>query len=100
MRTAPFHALFAADNVNPNESFDENPRDIVSAAEVIFAIDVMSGHKALVFGRDVLEGIATGGVAQAVETVGVELDMETDELERLVALVRVVKGHDDYQAGE
>jgi hypothetical protein len=27
-------------------------------------------------------------------------DMNTDELERLIAVVRVVKGHDDYQAAE
>ncbi len=100
MQTVPFHALFAADNVNPNDSFGGNPRDVVSAAEVIFAIDVMSDHEAIVFGREVLEGIAAGGVAHGIETLGVELDMETDELERLVALVRVVKGHDDYQAEE
>lgn len=58
----------------------------------------MSGNKALVYGRSVLEGIAARGVAPGVEVLSVELDMETDELERLVALVRVVKGHDDYQA--
>ena len=28
------------------------------------------------------------------------IDQETDELEKLVALVQVVKGHDDYQADE
>jgi hypothetical protein len=36
----------------------------------------------------------------SAKVFGVELDMDSDELERLVALVRVVKGHDDYQVGE
>lgn len=99
MRTIPFHALFAPDNLSPNDDLAENPRDIVSAAKVILAVDVMSGDRSLVFGRELLERIAAADIAQGAEVLGVELDMETDELEHLVALVRVVKGHDDYQAG-
>jgi hypothetical protein len=98
MRNVPFHALFAEDNLNPNESWTEHPRDLVSAAEIVLAVDVMTGTQALIYGRGVLEGIVAGSIIKGVEVLGVELDMETDELERLVALVRVAKGHDDYQA--
>jgi len=100
MRTIPIHALFAEDNINPNEDAAHDPREIVSAADVIFSVDVMSGHRALVFGKGVLEDIVATGHSRPVQALGVELDMETDELERLVALVRVVKGHDDYQSAE
>jgi integrase len=67
---------------------------MIAAAEVVFAVDVMSGDRALVLGRGLLERIAAGGVTQGVEVLDVELDMETDELERLVALVQVVTSND------
>lgn len=97
MKTVPFHALFAEDNIGPNESLAPHPADVVASADVVLAQDVMTGRQALVYGRSVLGAIAAGGQAAEVAVLAVELDMDTDELERLVALVRVVKGHDDYQ---
>jgi len=97
MRTIPIHALFAEDNINPNEELACDPSELMAAVEVVFAVDVMSGGRALVYGKDVLEDIVATGQSRPVQVLGVELDMETDELERLVALVRVVKGHDDYR---
>ena len=91
------HALFAEDGINPNPESADDPREIVARADVVFAVDVMTGKKALVFGRSVLERIVAGGAAEPAQVLEVELDMKTDELERLVALTRVVKGHDDYR---
>lgn len=98
MITVPFHALFAEDNINPNEDLPGHPGKFVTTADVVLAQDVMSGHQALVYGRSVLKRIAAGEAID-VEVLAVELDMDTDELERLIALVRVLKGHDDYQPG-
>lgn len=97
MTTLPIHALFAQDNVSPNETLPRHPADVVASADVVLAQDVMTGRQALVYGRSVLEAIAAGGQADEVAVLAVELDMDTDELERLIALVRVVKGGDDYK---
>lgn len=72
-------------------------RDVVASADVVLAQDVMTGRQAVVYGRNVLEAIAASGQADELAVLAVELDMDTDELERLVALVRVIKGHDEYQ---
>jgi hypothetical protein len=97
MQTIPIHALLAEDGINPNEDLDRHPRDIVSSADVVLAQDVMSGRQALVYGRTLLETIAAGKLVDGVEVLAVELDMDSTELETLVALVQVVKGRDDYQ---
>jgi len=97
MATIPIHALFAEDNINPNEEWEIDPRQLVDSADVVLAVDVMTGNKALVYGRSALEEIAQSGKGRKLEVLEVELDMETDELERLLALMRVMKGHDDYQ---
>jgi hypothetical protein len=60
----------------------------------------MSQREFLVYGRIVLEEIVKSGTSQKLNTIHVAIDQETDELEKLVALVQVVKGHDDYQADE
>lgn len=97
MTTLPIHALFAEDDIGPNESLAPHPADVVASADVVLAQDVMTGRQALVYGRSVLEAIAASRQADELAVLVVELDMDTDELERLIALVRVVKGHDDYQ---
>ena len=50
------------------------------------------------FRKEALEAMAKGK-ARSVKVLRIGLDQETDELEKLIALVRVVKGHDDYQDG-
>ena len=98
MKTISIHALFAADSINPNESLDVHPRELVASADVILGVDVISQHEALFFGRRTLEQVAADTQSRKVSVLKVELDMDTDEVERLAALVQVVKGHHDYQA--
>jgi hypothetical protein len=96
----PIHALFAADGINPNPEHADEIRQALHDAEVIFGVDVMSQHEFLVYGRHVPQQVLDTGQERDVHVLRIGLDMETDELERLVALVRVVKGHDDYRAFE
>jgi hypothetical protein len=93
----PVNALFD-DYTGPNLSKD--PRKAFADAQVIFGVDVMSQREFLVYGRKALEEIVKSGKTQMLSTIHVAIDQETDELEKLVALVHVVKGHDDYQADE
>jgi hypothetical protein len=97
MQTVPFHALFAADNLNPNAHLGRDPSAVVASADVVLAQDVMTGRQSLIYGRKLLEMIVASGKGEEAEFLAVELDLDTDELERLIALVRVIKGHDDYQ---
>ena len=45
-----------------------------------------------------MEEIRKGGKPKPVALVKVGLDPDTDELEKLLALVQVVKGRHDYEA--
>ena len=93
----PIEALFDETWTGPNLA--EDPRRTLADAQVIIEIDVMSRHQFVVYGRKVLEEIVETGVAQELPTIFVAIDQETEELEKPLALVDVVKGHDDYQAG-
>lgn len=92
----PIHALFAADQASPNDALETDPRELISTADIVIAVDVMTRNKSLVYGRRILEGIIASGKSKPVVVLPVELDMETDELERLLVLLEIVKGHHDY----
>jgi hypothetical protein len=98
MKTIPIHALFAEDGINPNEKLTPDPRHVMADAEVVVAVDVMSGNESLMYGRRILERVVAGTLDRDPEVLKVELDMETDDLERLAALVQVTKGFHEYRA--
>lgn len=98
MHPISIESLFDETWTGPNQAKD--PRRTVADAQLIIGIDVMSQQQFLVYGRKILEEILKTGVARKLPTLFVALDQETDELEKLVALVQVVKGYDDYQADE
>ena len=93
--TIPFNALFAADGINPNPEWD--PRPVVYSADLIFGVDVMSRKQFLVYGQPTLRRIIKTGKSEHCRVLRIELDRETDELERLCAVVQAVKGRHDYQ---
>jgi hypothetical protein len=93
-RIIPFEALFAADGINPNPECD--PRPELHRADVILGVDVMSGREFLVYGRKALEEIVATGETREHAVVRIGIDQETDQLEKLSALVQVVKGSHDY----
>lgn len=90
----PINALFAADGSRPNPNLDT--RQALAAADVILGIDVMSKREFVLYGKKTLEKIARGKVGQSVSVFRIELDEDSDDLERAVALVEVVKGCCDY----
>ncbi len=92
-------ALFDESGTGPNLSAD--PRPLLNAADVVFGVDRMSGRQFLVYGADALRHVIQTGKPRRFLVVRIELDQETDDLERLVALMEVVKGpHDYHGAGE
>ncbi len=94
MNVIPIDALFN-EELGPNESDD--PREALQEAEVILAVDVMTQKEAVVFGKELLQEIASGKNAASVAMLRIGLDIETDELEKLLALVQVMKGYHDYR---
>jgi hypothetical protein len=91
----PIDALFAPGSVQPN--FDNNdPRPAVHRADIIFGVDVVSEREFLVYGKETLDRILSTGKAENCAVLKVELDQNTDDLEKLIALVQVVKGRHDY----
>ena len=89
----PIDALFD-DHCDVNESKDYRP--VLNAADIILGVDVMSEREFLVFGRQALEQIAVSGQTDQLVVVKIALDQDSTELEKLIALVTVIKGSHDY----
>ncbi len=90
----PIDALFATDGVDPNPERD--PRQDITGADVILGLEVMSGQQFLLHGRGTLERIARSGKSGRPRCPLIALEKETEELERALALLIVLKGrHDD-----
>ena len=91
----PIEAFFG-----PNGPGDPNP-DMnyqgLAEADVIFGVDVMSGNAFPVYGRDILEEIVATGEARGCRILKIGIDQETDELEKLCALVQAYRGKHEYQ---
>lgn len=94
----PVHAIFGSngpDDCSPNR--DWNPAKEIRSASLIFVRDVMTRKEYLVYGRKTLKRVARQGKEETVRTLVVELDYDTDELEKLLALVQVLRGRHDYE---
>jgi hypothetical protein len=91
-------ALFDESGVEPNMAAD--PRPTLAVVDIVTGIDRMRQCEFLVYGRDALKRIIETGKTEALEVMRVELDQETDDLERLCALMMVVKGRCDYMSTE
>ena len=84
--------LLADDGINPSSI---EAVAMVRSADVILGHDVMSERKFPVYGRAIIEKIAAGE-GQPVPMLVVEIDQETDDLEKLCAMVETVKGRHEY----
>jgi hypothetical protein len=71
-------------------------RAAVKEADLIIGRDLGDGHTFLLYGKDLLQRIVANGETQEVKSVGIDLDMNTEELEAAIAMVEVLKGHNDY----
>jgi hypothetical protein len=96
----PLESFFAAENqpgeMRPNPAMTAT----LNAAQVIFGIDVMTRNEFLVYGRKALEKIQRTGKSKPLAVLYIEVDQEGDELEKLCAMVEVVKGRCDYRASQ
>ena len=64
----------------------------LSPAAVILAVDKKTGKEVCVYGRKALEEIVRSGVAQKLPVTKIPVDFATEQLERALAVVLMVKG--------
>ena len=70
----------------------------LDGADFIFGVARSDGHHFLICGRELMQKISSGTESEGDRAIAyVGLDQETDDLEKLVAAVRHIKGRDDYQ---
>ena len=94
-------AFFAAEGGRPGLHLNLAMLPLLHDAMLIIGRDIMSRHEFIVYGRDLLKKIAKGCKPVATSVLVIEVDQgeESDDLEKMIAMVRVVKGRDDYVAG-
>ena len=71
----------------------------LTSAAVVIGQDAATGAKIVVYGRDLLEDIARTKARHAVKVLVVELDFQSDDLERLGTLIDFVHGKLGSAAG-
>ncbi len=86
----PLEAFFG-DGRDPQAEVEH--RQLLSAADVIFGIDVMQGTQSIVFGSLSLEELVRTGQSNILGVVNVGLGQGIRDLEKLAALVHDIKGH-------
>jgi hypothetical protein len=92
-------ALFDVSGIGLNRDADFSPTDLINAADVILGVSREDDHEFVLYGKDLLERIAMTGNEEPGNVLRIEMDQETHDLERVVALVEVLKGHHDYPGG-
>jgi hypothetical protein len=80
---------------DPDYHWQVEVRQQVEQAKVIVAADSNSNEKLLVFGRAEYDAAVKSG-SEAIGALVIKVDPDTDDIEKLVAIVRVVKGRDDF----
>lgn len=94
---ASVHALFDEDDVAPNPRGDVC--ETLWDADVITAVDHMTRRESVVYGRGLLREIRASDRPKWVRVIRVGVDLGTDELPRLLAVVQAVKGRHDCRRG-
>jgi hypothetical protein len=95
----PIDALFDLTGSRPNTDANFDVRKTLRAADVIVGRDVMTGHEFILYGRDAVERIsASGDDSEDAGVIVISLDHESDDLQRIIAVVKMVKGRHDYRA--
>ena len=87
VRGVPFHGLLG-------RGFGD-PEGLVAAAQVVVAVDVMTGDQLVVYGEVALFPTEFLGGSAVLRVLAVELDFDTGEVDTLAALVEAVKGDHD-----
>lgn len=74
------------------------PLLIESVREAHVVLGVYGDNKVLVYGREALERVVRSGQSEWEKVLQVPIDIETDDLEILIAAVMTVHGRHDYVA--
>ena len=96
------HALFD-ESGNPNADAPHDPVEFIATADIIMGEDVTTPSKRfVVHGKERYEQLVANAVDGEVDLAGVrlvwvEIDVDTDEYDRLIGVVHAIKGRDDYQ---
>jgi hypothetical protein len=73
-------------------------RQAIAEAEIIVGVDTISGRHFIVYGRDAAKNFAANDVGPPpMLAVSLTRDFGSHDLEKLLAMVRAVKGRDDYK---
>jgi len=65
-------------------------------ADLVFAVDELSGKQFIVYGRKSLEELVRCGQCNILGVVNIGVDEETLDLEKLGVIVQEIKGYHDY----
>jgi hypothetical protein len=89
-------------DIYPLESIESpETRAAMREADVIFGFDISREKDVLMFGRQALKAVVESGAPTPLRIVRIKYDQRTgDSLEYLVAAVRAIKGHDDYNRAD
>jgi hypothetical protein len=93
-RGSPMNVVQIESLVSP---LTEDELAALAEADVIVGVDVFTLREFTVFGLPSLESTTSLKKPTAMRTVRVTVNCQSGELEQLLALVRVVKGRDDYE---
>ena len=100
LEAIPIDVFFDSKGTGPNMETGLDALQSLNVAEVVIGRDVMTGHEFILYGRDAVNRIATGEELEDVPIVFIALDYdkESDELERVIELIRTMKGRHDYES--
>jgi hypothetical protein len=90
----PIEAFFGVNGTDRNCDWDV--LGTLDMSQLIVGIDIMTGHEFLLYGRQVLDSIEKTGVKIPLRVLKIELDQDSQELEKATALVHLTKGRCDY----
>ena len=76
----------------------ERPALRLLRADLIFGRDVISRHEFIVYGRKAMNRILQNGKGEPLAILVIELDHETEELDTLTAMVKMLRGWHEYLA--
>ena len=91
----PIEALFGEER---DLDAEVDYRRLLTDADLIFGVDVVSGKQSIMFGRLSLEELVRTGQSNILGVVNVGLNQETLDLTKLATLVQEIKGYHDYYA--
>jgi len=97
----PINTLFDIEGIGPNEECPDRVRQLMQDIDFIVGRDVTSGNELFLYGRELLEKIKDGensAVDVCVLVISLDQSDESNDLERICALVQIAKGKCDYKS--